>query len=125
MRKKWIILSATILAANIGLSGLSQAAEMAQTQVPASAVTANNQEERILGKVLGRQVIELPTFTGAPWISMLQISQRTLFVRQCPVSSRRWDLHIILSAGRILMKPKKLALIKSIRYRSSFSRLIL
>ncbi len=56
---------AAILAAGIGFGGISQAAETAavsETVAPKTAVAVSD-EERIIGKVLGRQVIELPVFT--------------------------------------------------------------
>ena len=62
--KKWqVLLSAAVLAAGIGFGGISQAAEtVTQVQAP-TVVTVVNGEDRILGKVLGKQVIELPVFT--------------------------------------------------------------
>ena len=62
--KKWqALLSAAVLAAGIGLGGISQAAETAAPAAAPAAVTVENGEERIVGKVLGKQVIELPVFT--------------------------------------------------------------
>ncbi len=74
MKKRNVMLYAAILAASIGFGGIAQAAETAQpVAVPA---VSSEVSAKIKGKVIARQVMELPVFTSVDYKAGLALDEK-------------------------------------------------
>ncbi len=76
MKKMNVLLSAAILAAGIGFGTVAYAEEPAQVLAAAGvSAVSQNAAETIKGKVVGKQVIELPTFTEVDYKKGLALDE--------------------------------------------------
>ncbi len=76
MKKMNVLLSAAILAAGIGFGTVAYAEEPAQVLAAAGvSAVSQNAAETIKGKVVGKQVIELPTFTEVDYEKGLALDE--------------------------------------------------